>query len=245
VPAANVIAELRGVERPNSFVILSAHLDSWDGASGATDNGTGTLVMLEAMRILKLVYENPKRTILVGHWGGEESGLVGSGAFAADHRDIVDGLQVLLNQDNGTGRVQILNAGGLLDMPRALASWVAQLPAEIAQYLTTYRFPGYPLDGSSDQTPFICRGAPGLRVRSREWDYYTYTWHTNRDTYDKIVFDDVKINAALVAMLAYLASEDPTPVGRQQRVLLSNDGKVTPWPSCPVPQRVNGNPGSR
>jgi hypothetical protein len=84
---------------------------------------------------------------------------VGSGAFAADHRDIVDGLQVLLNQDNGTGRVHIRNAGGLLDMPRALASWVAQLPAEIAQYLTTYRFPGYPLDGSSDQTPFICRGA--------------------------------------------------------------------------------------
>jgi carboxypeptidase Q len=67
VPAANLIAELRGVERPNTYVMLSAHLDSWDGASGATDNGTGTLVMLEAMRILKLVYENPKRTSLVGH----------------------------------------------------------------------------------------------------------------------------------------------------------------------------------
>jgi carboxypeptidase Q len=120
-PTTNLVAELRGQSKPNEYVVLSAHLDSWDGASGATDNGTGTLTMLEAMRILKLVSPHPKRTILAGHWGGEESGLVGSGSFAQDHPEVVNGLQVLFNQDNGTGRVHILNAGGLLDASGALA----------------------------------------------------------------------------------------------------------------------------
>src|SRR5690606_26761259 len=80
-PAFNIIAAIKGVEKPDEYVILSAHFDSWDGASGATDNGTGTLTMMEAARILKKVYPNPKRTILVGLWGSEEQGLNGSRAF--------------------------------------------------------------------------------------------------------------------------------------------------------------------
>ncbi|HEY7566312.1 MAG TPA: M20/M25/M40 family metallo-hydrolase, partial [Gemmatimonadaceae bacterium] len=82
VPMFNVIAEITGSEKPNEYVILSAHLDSWHGAQGATDNGTGTIMMLEAMRILKAAYPKPKRTILVGHWGGEEQGTIGSKSFA-------------------------------------------------------------------------------------------------------------------------------------------------------------------
>ena len=85
VPMFNVVAELKGTELPNEYVLLSAHLDSWHGATGATDNGTGTLTMLEAMRILKAAYPRPKRTILVGHWGGEEQGTIGSLAFGEDH----------------------------------------------------------------------------------------------------------------------------------------------------------------
>ena len=85
--------------------MLSAHFDSWDGAQGATDNGTGTLVMLEAMRLLKKFYPNPKRTILVGHWGSEEQGLNGSRAFVEDHPEIVENIQASFKQDNGTGRV--------------------------------------------------------------------------------------------------------------------------------------------
>ena len=100
-----MIAEIKGSEKPDEYVVLSAHFDSWDGASGATDNGTGTVMMLEAMRILKQAYPNPKRTILVGHWGGEEQGLIGSRAFAEDHPEIVQGCRRLFNQDNGTGRV--------------------------------------------------------------------------------------------------------------------------------------------
>jgi carboxypeptidase Q len=82
VPTLNVIAELPGTELPKEYVMLSAHLDSWHGAEGATDNGTGTLTMLEAMRILKAAYPHPRRTILVGHWTGEEEGEIGSRAFA-------------------------------------------------------------------------------------------------------------------------------------------------------------------
>src|SRR5215831_1616144 len=105
VPVSNVIAELRGSEKPDEYVVLSGHFDSWDPASGATDNGSATVMMMEAMRILKAAYPNPKRTILAAHWSGEEQGLNGSGSFAADHPEIISGLQVLLNQDSGTGRV--------------------------------------------------------------------------------------------------------------------------------------------
>ncbi len=77
-PAFNTIGMIKGTEKPNEYVMLSAHFDSWDGSSGATDNGTGTMMAMEAMRILKQAYPHPKRTILVGHWASEEQGLNGS-----------------------------------------------------------------------------------------------------------------------------------------------------------------------
>jgi len=101
-PSLNTIAEIKGTEKPDEYVVLSAHFDSWDGGTGATDNGTGTLVMMEAMRILKKVYPNPKRTILVGHWGSEEQGLNGSRAFVEDHPEIVKNVQALFHQDKRT-----------------------------------------------------------------------------------------------------------------------------------------------
>ena len=93
VPVYNVIGEIPGTELPNEYVMLSAHYDSWEGGSGATDNGSGSLLMLETMRILKEVYPSPKRTILIGLWSGEEQGLNGSRAFTEDHPEIVEGLQ--------------------------------------------------------------------------------------------------------------------------------------------------------
>jgi carboxypeptidase Q len=104
-PVHNVIAEMKGTEKPNEYIILSAHFDSWSASSGATDNGTGTITMMEAMRILRAVYPNPKRTIIVGHWNGEEQGLNGSRAYSEDHPEVVNGLHALFNQDNGTGRI--------------------------------------------------------------------------------------------------------------------------------------------
>jgi carboxypeptidase Q len=219
--------------------MLSAHFDSWDGASGATDNGTGTITMLEAMRILRKAYPRPKRTILVGHWSGEEQGLIGSRAFAADHPEVVRGLQALFNQDNGTGRVVNISGSGLLAASGNYARWLAQLPGEITRHFTNVSFPGNPPGGGSDHASFICHGAPAFGLGALSWDYGTYTWHTNRDTFDKIVFDDLKNNATLVAMLAYLASEDPERVPRDRRVMPANPRTGAPgaWPVCQSPPR--------
>lgn len=239
VPVFNVMAELKGTEKPDEYVVLSAHLDSWDGASGATDNGTGTITMLEAMRLLKLAYPNPKRTILVGHWGGEEQGLIGSGAFAADHPEVVSGLQANFNQDNGTWRIEYIRMMGYTRAGEFFARWMSKVPAEI-ENLIDYDIPGVPERGGSDHMSFICHGAPGFRLQSHYPDYRQYTWHTNRDTYDKIVFDDLRNNATLAAMLAYLASEDPEKMPRDRRVLVGPGGQSQSWPPCGAVRRSSG-----
>jgi hypothetical protein len=214
-PVFNTIAEIKGTEKPDEYVMLSAHFDSWDGSSGATDNGTGTITMMEAMRILKKVYPHPRRTILVGHWAGEEEGEVGSKAFTEDHPEVLKGLQALFNQDNGTGRIVRMSAAGLPDAAKHIQGWLDQLPTEFQQQIN-FSGVGFPAGGGSDDFSFSCQGLPAFGLGALSWDYSNYTWHTNRDTYDKVVFDDLKKNATLTAMLAYLASEDPTMITRER-----------------------------
>ena len=241
VPTYNTIAEIKGTEKPNEYVMLSAHFDSWDGGTGATDNGTGTLVMMEAMRILKKVYPNPKRTILVGHWGSEEQGLNGSRAYVEDHPDVVKNMQALFNQDNGTGRVVTIGGAGFIHSYEYLGRWLARVPAGYKQELET-RFPGTPSAGGSDNASFVAAGVPAFGLSSNSWLYGSYTWHTNRDTYDKIVFDDVKNNAVLVAILVYMACEDPTTSSREKIVLPANQrtGEPGKWPEQRSPTRKGG-----
>ena len=231
-PMFNVIAELRGRELPNEYVLLSAHLDSWHGATGATDNGTGTIMMLEAMRILSKAYPNPRRTILVGHWGGEEQGLRGSTGFREAHPDIIQGLQVVFNQDNGTWRAELIEGQGFLNAGANLASWLSHVPTEISSNLKL-DVPGNQDNAGSDHTSFICAGVPAFRLQSNYTEYRQYTWHTNKDTYDKVVFDDLKNNATLAAMLVYRASEDPNRVPRDKGILPpAPNGQPRSWPNC-------------
>jgi hypothetical protein len=231
VPTYNTIAEIKGTEKPGEYVMLSAHFDSWDGAGGATDNATGTLVMMEAMRILKKFYPNPKRTILVGHWGSEEQGLNGSRAFVEDHPEVVQNLQALFNQDNGTGRVTSLSGQGFLHAYEFLSRWLSAVPADIRTQIQT-TFPGSPGGGGSDYASFVAAGAPGFSLSSLSWSYGNYTWHTNRDTYDKIVWDDVRNNAILTAILVYMACEDPQRLPRDKSVLpvSTRSGRPGAWP---------------
>jgi len=233
VPVFNTIAEIRGTERPDEYVVLSAHFDSWDAASGATDNGTGTVTVAEAMRILQQTYPNPKRTILAGHWNGEEQGLNGSRAFAADHPEVVRGLQVLLNQDNGTGRISRISMQGLLEAGERFADWLSRVPQEIGGHIEL-SMPGMPGGGGSDYASFLCAGAPAFFLIAHNWSYFPYTWHTNIDTFDKVVLDDLRNNATLFAMLAYLASEDSLRVPRTQRALPLDEetGEPRQWPQC-------------
>lgn len=241
VPTFNTIATIPGTELPDEYVVLSAHFDSWDGATGATDNGTGTITMMEAARILKKIYPKPKRTIVIGHWGSEEQGLNGSRAYVADHPEVIQGLQALFNQDNGTGRVVNLSGQGFLHSYDYLGRWLEAVPEDISEHIET-SFPGSPGRGGSDYASFVAKGAPAFSLSSLNWSYWNYTWHTNLDTYDKIVFDDVRNNAILTAILTYMASEDPEKTSREKAVLGINPrtGEQGVWPEPRDANRKGG-----
>jgi carboxypeptidase Q len=171
---------------------------------------------------LKQVYPHPKRTIIAGHWASEEQGLNGSTAFTEDHPEVMKGLQALFNQDNGTGRVQSISSSGLSDIGHHLKSWYSRLPPfytdSMSPNVVSWSFNDVPTGnpGGTDGAVFACFGTPSFGMGAVSWNYNSYTWHTNRDTYDKIVFDDLKHNATLAAMLAYLASEDPDFIKRDK-----------------------------
>jgi carboxypeptidase Q len=240
VPQFNVVGQITGSELPDEYVLLGAHLDSWHAATGATDNGTGTITMLEAMRILKMAYPNPRRTILVGHWANEEMGRVGSRAFRDDHPEIMDGIQSAFNQDNGTWRFEKIEGQGYADAASHIPKWMAMLPREFQDQIAI-EMPGPQANAGSDHTSFICAGVPSFRLQSPYDEYRQYTWHTNRDTYDKISFDDLARNATVAAMMAYQASEDPNRFGREQALLpASANGRPRNWPNCRPAPRESG-----
>lgn len=235
----NTIAELKGGEKADEYVILSAHLDSWDGGTGATDNGTGIITMMEAARILKAVLPNPKRTILIGNWGSEEQGLNGSRAFVADHPELHNKIQVVFNQDNGTGRVANISGQGFLNSYQYITDWLYAVPEKYKKEIKT-SFPGSPSGGGSDHVSFVSKDIPGFMMSSLSWGYGNYTWHTNRDTADKIVYDDVQNNAILIAIMAYKASEEKELVSREKIVLpLDNKGERQEWPESKGPKRTS------
>ena len=239
VPTFNTIAEIKGTEKPDEYVMLSAHFDSWDGGTGATDNGTGSIMMMEVMRVLKEVYPNPKRTILVGHWGSEEQGLNGSRAFVEDHPEMIPKIQALFNQDNGTGRVANVSGQGFIHSYEYLGRWMSKVPRNITTDIET-NFPGNPGGGGSDYASFVAAGVPAFSLSSLNWSYFNYTWHTNLDTYDKIIFDDVQNNVIMAAIMVYMASEEDEMVSREVRVPVGRGGEPSEWPAVRSPTRKGG-----
>lgn len=240
-PTFNTIATIPGTEKSDEYVILSAHFDSWDGGTGATDNGTGTITMMEVARILKKLYPNPKRTIVVGLWGSEEQGLNGSRAYVSANKDKMPKVQALFNQDNGTGRIANISGQGFLHSYDYLGRWLRAVPNELTKDIET-SFPGTPGGGGSDHASFVAAGVPAFMLSSLNWSYGNYTWHTNRDTYDKIVFDDVKSNVATIAILTYMASEDPEKASTERIKLGINPrtGEPAKWPEMREPNRKGG-----
>jgi Zn-dependent M28 family amino/carboxypeptidase len=194
--------------------------------------------MLEAMRILRAAYPKPKRSIIAGHWSGEEEGDIGSAAYAADHPDVIKGMQVLLNQDNGTGQIDTVRSVGFIDAPASFATWMSRMPGDVTRGVSI-DVPGFAHDESTDSDAFACRDAPAFFLNSSDWDYNDYTWHTNRDTFDKISWAAVKKNATLIAMLAYEASEDANRVSRARRTPPKNaeTGAVIAPPTCDAAPR--------
>ena len=253
VPVFNAIAEIPGTAESAEYVILGGHYDSWDGSSGALDNGTGAVAIMEAMRILKKAVPNPRRTIIGALWNGEEQGLNGSRAFVEDHPEILESTHTVFNVDHGAGPVTFIPMQGFAAAGGRFGEWLAKIPSELSD-LVTLEIPGMPEAGGTDHAAFLCAGVPAfsfhvgagrsgdISMGENRWDTTVYTWHTNRDSFDKIIFEDLRDDAVMTAMLVYLASEDPEPMPRDRRAMPDGpDGEE--WPECRPPARSSEEAG--
>lgn len=228
----NTIATIPGKTKPNEYVMLSAHLDSWDGAQGATDNGTGTILMMEVARLIQKYAPNNDRTIVIGHWGSEEQGLNGSRAYIMDHPTEVQKIKVLFNQDSGTGRINYIGGQGFTNSYDYLGNWLQSVPEHIRKHIKT-DFPGMPQGGGTDNASFVAAGIPAFNLSTQNWDYGQYTWHTNRDTYDKIVFKELEKNVITTTLLTLEAANDPNEISNEKRIL----PKDNEWSTVKEPKR--------
>jgi carboxypeptidase Q len=207
------VAEIPGTDKADEVVMLGGHLDSWTSATGATDNAIGCAIMMEAARILEAVGAHPRRTVRVALWSGEEEGLLGSFAYVKNHfgsaeepKADFNKLDAYWNIDDGTGRVR----GASIFGPPAAA-------AILAQYLKPFDDWGVygasastaRVEGGSDNGAFAVAGLPGIGTQQDPIEYNSTTWHTNLDTYERIVPEDVIHNAVLTASVIYgLANRD-------------------------------------
>ncbi|MGH9803549.1 MAG: M20/M25/M40 family metallo-hydrolase [Candidatus Acidiferrales bacterium] len=197
VEVYNTVAELPGSEQPEEVVILGAHLDSWDLATGATDNGTGVTAVLEAARALVKLGLRPKRTIRFVFFTGEEQGLHGSREYVEAHKDELEKISAVLVHDSGTGRVETLALQG---NPQAY-DVVRQAMAPFRQLIGLKELTLQSSRGS-DHHSFNRRGVPGFFC-SLERATYSQTHHSQADTFDKVVRDDVLNGAQVLAVFAY------------------------------------------
>src|SRR5699024_3252156 len=160
-----------------------------------------------------------------------------SRGFVEDNPDIIKNLKIAFNQDNGTGRVVNINGQGFLRAYEYMERWLDPVPDDIKKEIKT-TFPGMPSSGGSDHASFTAAGVPGIFLSSLNWGYFGYTWHTNRDTYDKIVFDEVRRNVILTAILTYMAAEDEGEISHEKRVMPKDEkGEVVSWPEQRSPTR--------
>src|SRR5215217_1317470 len=209
----NTIAEIRGSDKADEVIMLGGHLDSWHAATGATDNAIGCTIMMEAARILKTLGVKPRRTIRVALWSGEEQGLLGSLAYVKEHfgsfEDPKSGYEKFggyFNIDSGTGRVRGASVFGPPEAANILREILAPFKDDgvVGASVTRSR-----RLGGSDNTSFSQAGLPGIGMGQDPIEYGTHTWHTNLDTYERILEDDVKKDAIVIAWSVYqLAMRD-------------------------------------
>jgi hypothetical protein len=205
--AYNTIAEIPGADKKDEVVMLGGHLDSWHSATGATDNAIGCAIMMEAARILTTLGVRPRRTIRVALWSGEEEGLLGSQAYVKEHfgsaespEPAFDKLVAYLNIDTGTGQLRGASVFG----PPAAAAALREIVAPFAD-LGIYganATAGRNL-GGTDSTSFNNAGLPGVGFQQDPIEYNSHTHHTNLDTYERVIEEDVKKAAVIVASTVY------------------------------------------
>ena len=207
----NTVAEIPGSEKPDEVVIIGAHLDSWDLATGATDNGTGSTAVLEAARALKKSGVKPKRTIRFVLFTGEEQGLNGSKAYVAKHQDELKKISAVLVHDSGTGKVLTIGLMGNYDVRETIDRVMHPLARskEIGLAEPTLR-----KEDGSDHVPFDEAGVPGFWCVQEIADY-DKTHHSQADTVDRVRWDDLAEGAQVLAVFAYNVAELPELLPRK------------------------------
>ncbi|MAE75770.1 MAG: hypothetical protein CMJ85_02745 [Planctomycetes bacterium] len=204
----NVVARLEGSARPKEAVIVSAHLDSWHQATGATDNGTGVCTTLEAARILTTLGVKPKRTILFILFGGEEQGLLGSGGYVKRHRADMNLVSAVFNHDNGTNWAHSLTiTDAMLPQLKGVFAPILELKSPDKKHRgATFELitkPTMKPGGGSDHVSFQVTGVPAWQWGLKGPRPYGYGWHSQWDTYSIVVPEYQRHNATVIALAAF------------------------------------------
>jgi len=249
VEVYNTVAEIVGREKPDEYVILGAHLDSWDLGTGATDNGTGAIAVVEAARALKAVGVRPRRTIRFVLFAGEEEGRHGSLAYAKAHAAELDRVSAVLIQDMGTGRARTIALQGRYDLREVMDHVIAPFQEDLGLEELTMRE-----TGGTDHLSFRPHGVPAFALRQELADYFK-THHTESDTFDKVYPDEINQTAKVLAAWAYNVAMLPeclarTPGYSRTKSNLVNAPKpappaaATPSPMPAAPKPASARPGS-
>jgi hypothetical protein len=209
----NLIAEIPGTDLKDEVVMIGAHFDSHHSGTGATDNASGSAAMMEAMRILKTIGANPRRTIRIGLWGGEEQGLLGSRAYVKEHfadplelntkgllKPEHEKLAAYFNIDNGTGRIRGVWSQGNLAVMKVFEQWADPL-RDLGVTIISPRSVS-----QTDHLSFDTVGLPGFQFVQERLEYNSRTHHSNMDTVDHVQRDDMVQMATVVAVFAYNAA---------------------------------------
>ena len=207
--SVNVIGQIEGGRKKDEIVMIGAHLDSWQGGTGATDNAAGSAVMLETMRILKTLNLKLDRTVRIGLWGGEEQGILGSRAYVAEHYAAREDMKLTSNHakfsgyfnvDNGTGRIRGVNLQGNDMMRPIFEAWLAPFKDMGVTTISPRS------TGGTDHLSFDAVGLPGFQFIQDQVEYDTRTHHSNMDVYDRVQRADLMQMTAVVASLVYHAA---------------------------------------
>lgn len=213
--AENVVAEIRGSERPNEFVILAAHLDSWELGTGALDDGCNAAMVIDAARAIHESGSKPRRSIRFVLFTGEEQGMLGSWAYALAHRAELDNMNAAVVFDAGDGRVTGYSLSGRKDIARALDEALKPI-AKLSPLKNTFD-----AEIGTDNFDFLLEGVPAL-VANQDPDDYMMNYHAFSDTFDKVDFVQLKKNEAIAAITAYALADMPQRLGiRQTREQIS------------------------
>jgi carboxypeptidase Q len=206
ITASNVIAELRGSEKPDEFVVLGAHLDSWELGTGALDNGCNVALVIDALRAIKASGLRPRRSIRFVLFSGEEEGMTGSRAYVTAHRGELDKAAGVVIFDAGIGRTSGFSLGGRKDVVAAATGLVAPLKQFDAATLTT------DAEWGTDNFDFMLEGVPTL-VANQEEGNYLINYHAMSDTFDKVDLAQLKKHVAEAAALTFAIANAPEKLG--------------------------------